>query len=189
MPNITHIVSEPCQKYSDPSFSWFIEMSFAHLKGDPSYMGTFVHACSVIYEQLSSCKVLWERDRFLLNSQCCWLGYEIGSSNETFTGQKLRDFITLRARTAPAECFMTFLKYYCHFYPAGAKPYCAKLVKLVMDQNLEPLIVFSFSKVDCEFYATQMNKMDFNTGEWASALSIKEFFWWVRYRQSCVPPT
>ena len=34
-----------------------------------------------------------------------------------------------------------------------------------MDQNLEPLIVFSFSKMECEFFATQMNKMDFNTGE------------------------
>ncbi|KAA3680951.1 ATP-dependent RNA helicase DOB1, partial [Paragonimus westermani] len=45
-----------------------------------------------------------------------------------------------------------------------AQPYCAKLVKLVMEQNLEPLIVFSFSKMDCEYYATQMNKMDFNTG-------------------------
>ncbi|VDP53877.1 unnamed protein product [Schistosoma margrebowiei] len=44
-----------------------------------------------------------------------------------------------------------------------SQPYCSKLVKLVMDQNLEPLIVFSFSKMDCEFYAMQLNKMDFST--------------------------
>ncbi|THD29083.1 Superkiller viralicidic activity 2 2 [Fasciola hepatica] len=54
----------------------------------------------------------------------------------------------------------------------GARPYCAKLVKLVMDQNLEPLIVFSFSKVDCEFYATQMNKMDFNTDTEKAAVDL-----------------
>ncbi|VDP84534.1 unnamed protein product [Echinostoma caproni] len=53
-----------------------------------------------------------------------------------------------------------------------SKPYCAKLVKLVMDQNLEPLIVFSFSKVDCEFYATQMNKMDFNTDKEKAAVDL-----------------
>lgn len=34
-----------------------------------------------------------------------------------------------------------------------------------MDQNLEPLIVFSFSKRDCEFYAAQLSKMNFNTGK------------------------
>ncbi len=44
-------------------------------------------------------------------------------------------------------------------------PYCQKLVKLVMDQHLEPLIVFSFSKKDCEFYAGQLAKMDLNEGE------------------------
>ncbi|KAF7239095.1 hypothetical protein EG68_11222 [Paragonimus skrjabini miyazakii] len=53
-----------------------------------------------------------------------------------------------------------------------AHPYCAKLVKLVMDQNLEPLIVFSFSKIDCEYYATQMNKMDFNTDTEKAAVDL-----------------
>ncbi|KAF5398215.1 ATP-dependent RNA helicase DOB1 [Paragonimus heterotremus] len=53
-----------------------------------------------------------------------------------------------------------------------AQPYCAKLVKLVMDQNLEPLIVFSFSKIDCEYYATQMNKMDFNTDTEKAAVDL-----------------
>ncbi|CAH8464371.1 unnamed protein product [Dicrocoelium dendriticum] len=42
--------------------------------------------------------------------------------------------------------------------------YCSKLVKLVLDQNLEPVIVFSFAKMECEYFATQMNRMDFNTG-------------------------
>ncbi|TGZ64861.1 hypothetical protein CRM22_006153 [Opisthorchis felineus] len=40
---------------------------------------------------------------------------------------------------------------------------CAKLVNLVMEQNLGPLIVFLFSIKDCEFLGTQMNKMDYNT--------------------------
>ena len=34
-----------------------------------------------------------------------------------------------------------------------------------MERNYAPVIVFSFSKKDCEAYATQMAKLDFNTGE------------------------
>lgn len=32
-----------------------------------------------------------------------------------------------------------------------------------MDRDLDPCIVFSFSKKDCETYALQMAKMDFNS--------------------------
>ncbi|CAH8664456.1 unnamed protein product [Schistosoma haematobium] len=53
-----------------------------------------------------------------------------------------------------------------------SQPYCSKLVKLVMDQNLEPLIVFSFSKMDCEFYAMQLNKMDFSTQSEKAAIEL-----------------
>ncbi|CAH0555487.1 unnamed protein product [Brassicogethes aeneus] len=38
-----------------------------------------------------------------------------------------------------------------------------KVVKMVMERNFAPVIVFSFSKKDCELYATQMTKLDFNT--------------------------
>ncbi|CAL8073299.1 unnamed protein product [Calicophoron daubneyi] len=52
------------------------------------------------------------------------------------------------------------------------KSYCKTLVSLVMNQNLEPLIVFSFSKVECEFYATQLSKMDFNTHTEKNAVEL-----------------
>jgi len=36
-----------------------------------------------------------------------------------------------------------------------------RIVKLIMDRNLNPVIVFSFSKKDCERYALALNKEDF----------------------------
>lgn len=38
-----------------------------------------------------------------------------------------------------------------------------KIVKMIMERGFAPVIVFSFSKKDCELYATQMTKLDFNT--------------------------
>jgi len=38
-----------------------------------------------------------------------------------------------------------------------------KIVKLIMDKNYDPVIVFSFSKKDVEALALQMSKLDFNT--------------------------
>lgn len=40
-----------------------------------------------------------------------------------------------------------------------------KIVHLIMARGLEPCIVFSFSKKDCETYALQMGKMEFNNEE------------------------
>jgi ATP-dependent RNA helicase DOB1 len=40
-----------------------------------------------------------------------------------------------------------------------------KIVKMIMEHNLAPVIIFSFSKRDCEIYASQMAKLDFNTVE------------------------
>ena len=37
-----------------------------------------------------------------------------------------------------------------------------KIVQLVMEKELDPCIVFSFSKKDCETYARQTSKLDFN---------------------------
>ena len=35
---------------------------------------------------------------------------------------------------------------------------------MILERNFAPVIVFSFSKKDCEAYAMQMSKIDFNTG-------------------------
>lgn len=40
-----------------------------------------------------------------------------------------------------------------------------KVVKMIMERGFAPVIVFSFSKKDCELYATQMTKLDFNTSK------------------------
>lgn len=40
-----------------------------------------------------------------------------------------------------------------------------KIVKLIMERSLDPCIVFSFSKKDCETYALQMARMEFNNEE------------------------
>lgn len=40
-----------------------------------------------------------------------------------------------------------------------------KIVKMIMENNFAPAIIFSFSKKDCEVYAMQMAKLDFNTME------------------------
>ncbi|XP_004930077.1 exosome RNA helicase MTR4 [Bombyx mori] len=39
------------------------------------------------------------------------------------------------------------------------------IVKMIMERNFAPVIIFSFSKKDCELYALQMAKLDFNTIE------------------------
>lgn len=40
-----------------------------------------------------------------------------------------------------------------------------KIVKMIMERNYAPVIIFSFSKKECEGYALQMSKLDFNTEE------------------------
>lgn len=40
-----------------------------------------------------------------------------------------------------------------------------KMVKMIMERDFAPVIVFSFSKKECELYATQMTKLDFNTSK------------------------
>ena len=42
---------------------------------------------------------------------------------------------------------------------------CFKIIKMIMEKNFAPVIVFSFSKKECEFYALQMSKLDFNSSE------------------------
>lgn len=39
---------------------------------------------------------------------------------------------------------------------------CFRIIKMIMERNFAPVIVFSFSKKDCEAYALQMSKLEFN---------------------------
>jgi len=40
-----------------------------------------------------------------------------------------------------------------------------KIIKLIMERQLDPCIIFSFSKKDCEAYALQMARLEFNNEE------------------------
>lgn len=42
---------------------------------------------------------------------------------------------------------------------------CYKIVKMIMERNYQPVIVFSFSKKECEALALQMAKLDLNDDE------------------------
>ena len=41
----------------------------------------------------------------------------------------------------------------------------SKIVQLIMEKELDPVIVFSFSKKECESYALRMSKLDFTSAE------------------------
>lgn len=57
-------------------------------------------------------------------------------------------------------CFCKFLL----LLPTGPSN-VFKIVKMIMERIFQPVIIFSFSKKDCEAYALQMTKLDFNTGK------------------------
>lgn len=44
---------------------------------------------------------------------------------------------------------------------------------MIMERNFAPVIVFSFSKKDCEAYALQMTKIEFNTKVRSTASMFK----------------
>ncbi|KAG0627922.1 hypothetical protein M758_2G238400 [Ceratodon purpureus] len=48
---------------------------------------------------------------------------------------------------------------------AGSAVEITKIVKMIMDRKFQPVIVFSFSRRECEQYAAAMTKLDFNTDE------------------------
>ena len=41
---------------------------------------------------------------------------------------------------------------------------CFKLVKMIMERNMQPVIIFSFSRHNCEAFALELSKLDFNSG-------------------------
>lgn len=52
--------------------------------------------------------------------------------------------------------------YFCIIYLGPSSVF--KIVKMIMERNFQPVIIFSFSKKDCEAYALQVSKLDFNNG-------------------------
>jgi hypothetical protein len=49
-----------------------------------------------------------------------------------------------------------------------------KIVRLIMTRNLNPVIIFAFSKRECEALAMQMSKLDFNTED--EAATVQQVF-------------
>ena len=39
-----------------------------------------------------------------------------------------------------------------------------KIVRMIMERNYQPVIIFAFSKRECESLGLQMSKLDFNDG-------------------------
>ncbi|XP_024386921.1 DExH-box ATP-dependent RNA helicase DExH10 [Physcomitrium patens] len=48
---------------------------------------------------------------------------------------------------------------------SGSSQDIGKIVKMIMERKFQPVIVFSFSRRECEQYATAMSKLDFNNDE------------------------
>jgi superfamily II RNA helicase len=40
-----------------------------------------------------------------------------------------------------------------------------KIIRTIMERDMLPCIIFSFSRKECELYATNVKQMDFNSGE------------------------
>lgn len=47
---------------------------------------------------------------------------------------------------------------------------------MIMERNFQPVIIFSFSKKECEAYALQMSKLDFNSGENSSNCNFRQLY-------------
>ncbi len=44
------------------------------------------------------------------------------------------------------------------------------IVKMIMERHYEPVIIFSFSKKECENHALHMAKLDFCDGQWRGCM-------------------
>lgn len=53
---------------------------------------------------------------------------------------------------------------------APGKSDCYKVVSMIMERNFQPVIVFSFSRRDCEAMAMQLAKLDFNSEDERAAV-------------------
>lgn len=52
-----------------------------------------------------------------------------------------------------------------------------KIVRMIMERNYQPVIVFAFSKRECENLGLQMSKLDFNDGKDTASLLNSSFHW------------
>jgi ATP-dependent RNA helicase DOB1 len=64
----------------------------------------------------------------------------------------------------------------------GQQSELGKIVRLIMERSYDPVIIFSFSKRECEAYALKMSKLDFNEeGEKELVEQVRggrgEWFW------------
>jgi ATP-dependent RNA helicase DOB1 len=74
------------------------------------------------------------------------------SSNEQFKMNDMKRNTSHNVRTANANG------------SSGGESSCYKIVKMIMEREMAPVIVFSFSKKECEAYAVLASKLDLNTG-------------------------
>ena len=58
------------------------------------------------------------------------------------------------------------------FYVVESEDSVSKMVRLLKLRSLEPVIVFSFSKKECEIYALKMADYDFNTPQEKSLVAV-----------------
>lgn len=58
---------------------------------------------------------------------------------------------------------------------AGEDSDIFKMVKMIIQRQYDPVIIFSFSKRECEFLAMQMAKMDLNEDD--EKVNIETIFW------------
>ncbi|KAA8545428.1 hypothetical protein F0562_020212 [Nyssa sinensis] len=58
---------------------------------------------------------------------------------------------------------------------AGEESDIFKMVKMIIQRQYDPVILFSFSKRECEFLAMQMAKMDLNEDD--EKVNIETIFW------------
>ena len=80
-------------------------------------------------------------------------------------------YTVLSSNQNSAGTFFNVQNLFCYFLGPSN---CYKVVKMIMERSLQPVIIFSFSRRECETLALQMSKLDFNTA-WEKEL-VDEVF-------------
>ncbi len=60
---------------------------------------------------------------------------------------------------------------------AKGPPDIYKILRMIMERNYNPVIVFSFSKKECEQHALHMAKLDFSSGMFFLTFTPRS--WWL----------
>ena len=85
---------------------------------------------------------------------------QIGLYSSTQIVLYFRLHTVLSSNQNSAGTFFNVQKLFCYFLGPSN---CYKVVKMIMERSLQPVIIFSFSRRECETLALQMSKLDFNT--------------------------